>query len=172
MPQQDNTLPDIMYFSRRFFEVSQRGMNIALRGLPKAHFPFLTRLHYLIEHSGQDGGIYVSQLNKELLRPAPAISRDLRALEQEGLIERSADAADRRKTLVRITPEGDRRRVMCEQALRRYTNAVLGEIPKERIAQLLAFQAEYEQAVNKMAESWPQLPTPVNKTNTGEATHD
>ena len=59
-----------------------------------------------IRRKGQDGAIYVSDLAKELHQPLPAISRSLRMMEQDGLIQREADPADRRKTLVRITPEG------------------------------------------------------------------
>lgn len=137
----------LIHYSRRFREISARGMDAVLAGLPKCHYGMLEGIHYTIQQRGSDGQIYVSALVKELKRPAPAVSRDLRALERAGLIERSNDAADRRKIFVRLTPEGERCRVICEDALLDYAQGVMGRISPERMDQLMAFLEEYEQAV-------------------------
>ena len=81
-------------------------MKAALADCPKRHFPMLEGLLGCIRLHGQNGAVYISDLVQELHQPLPAISRTVRQMEQDGLVERFADPADRRKTLVRFTPKG------------------------------------------------------------------
>ena len=95
----------LCHFFGRLSKASRAGMKAALRGCPKCHFPMLEGLAHTISTRGQNGAVYVSDFAREAHQPLPAISRSLRQLEQDGLVLREADPADRRKTLVRITPE-------------------------------------------------------------------
>ena len=69
-------------------------------------------------------------------QPLPAISRSLRQLEQDGLVLREADPADRRKTLVRITPEGYAACARCEDALSDYFACVMARLTPEQVQQM------------------------------------
>ena len=62
----------------------------------------------------------------------PVISRGLRTLEQEGLIERITDPNDRRKTLVRITPQGRAASAAGEEALVRYFSGIAHRLTPEQ----------------------------------------
>ena len=154
MPQDRTILQELMHFSARMHEVSQRGLDTALAGMPKCHYGMLERIHYAIERQGSGGRVYVSELVQRMRRLGPAVSRDLRTLEQEGLIERTADPADRRKIFVQITPEGERCRKMCEDTLLDYAQGVINRISPERLRQLTLFMQEYEQAVDAENAAW------------------
>jgi len=65
----------------------------------------------------------------------PAVSRGLRLLEQDGHILRETDPNDRRKTLVRITPEGEQARLAGEQAISGYFSRVMARLTPEQLAQ-------------------------------------
>lgn len=73
---------------------------------------------------------------REAHQPLPAISRSLRQLEQDGLVLREADPADRRKTLVRITPEGYAACARCEDALSDYFACVMARLTPEQVQQM------------------------------------
>ena len=93
---------------------SARGMRAALADAPKCRFGMLERLQYAIRVYGSDGAVYVSELARAAGKPMPAVSRGLRLLEQDGMVERRTDPQDRRKTLVRITPAGQHALQECE----------------------------------------------------------
>ena len=78
-----------------------------------------------IEEHGQNGSIYVSDLAAAVKQPLPAVSRALRQLEQDGLIERITDPNDRRKTLVRPTEKGLDASRQVEAAISRYFERVM-----------------------------------------------
>ena len=80
--------------------------------------------------------MYVSDFAREAHQPLPAISRGLRQLEQDGLVLREADPADRRKTLVRITPEGYAACARCEDALSDYFACVMARLTPEQVQQM------------------------------------
>ena len=104
-------------YIHRLSKASKAGMKAALADCPKRHFPMLEGLLGCIRLHGQDGAVYISDLVQELHQPLPAISRTVRQMEQDGLVERFADPADRRKTLVRFTPKGYEACRQCEAAL-------------------------------------------------------
>lgn len=54
-------------------------------------------------------GISVSEIGRELYLSKPAISQTLNSLEKKGYITREIDKDDRRKIMVTLTPEGDRK---------------------------------------------------------------
>ena len=84
---------------------AKRGMKASLKECPRCHFMMLEGVLANIEQHGKDGSIYVSDLAAAIRQPMPAVSRALRQLEQDGLIERITDPNDRRKTDVGAGPD-------------------------------------------------------------------
>ena len=117
-------LSGVFRFVARLHTLSRRGMRMALAGQPKCRYGMLQSLYNLIEQHGCDGAIYVSDIARQMHQPMPAISRGLRQMEQDGHIVRETDPKDRRKTLVRITPAGERARKANEQAMNDYLKVV------------------------------------------------
>ena len=119
-------------------DLGKRGMRAALASAPKCRLGMLENLHFPIEQHGQDGAIYVSVLARAMHQPMPAVSRGLRFMEQDGHIIRETDPCDRRKTLVRITPEGERARLAGEEAINAYFSRVMARLTPEQLAQMIA----------------------------------
>ena len=65
----------------------------------------------------------------------PAISRGLRQMEQDGHIVRETDPKDRRKTLVRNTPAGERARIVNALATNDYYARFMARLTPEQLAQ-------------------------------------
>ena len=116
-------------------DLGKRGMRAALASAPKCRLGMLENLHFQIEQHGQDGAIYVSVLARAMHQPMPAVSRGLRFMEQDGHIVRETDPKDRRKTLVRITPAGERARKVNEQAMNDYFARIMARLTPEQLAQ-------------------------------------
>ena len=95
----------------------------------------------------QNGTIYVSDLAAAVKQPLPAVSRALRQLEQDGLIERITDPNDRRKTLVRPTEKGLDASRQVEAAISRYFERVICRIPEEQREQLFSLTGVLLEAV-------------------------
>lgn len=126
----------LIHFVGRLRETSARGIKAALADAPKCRFAMLERLYYAIHTHGQEGSIYVSDLARITHKPLPAVSRGLRLLEQDGMVERETDSKDRRKTLVRITPAGMEALRGCEDALNAYFARVMARLEPEQLARM------------------------------------
>ena len=155
----------LCHFIGRLSKASKTGMRTALRGCPKCHFAWLEALLHAIRSCGQDEAISVSDLAREVHQPLPAISRSLRQLEADGLVERFSDPADRRKTLVRITPKGYDACQQCEDALSDYFSCVMARLEPEQLAQLNALRGALMDAI--LAENVARMTKPK-----GEPNHD
>ena len=148
MPDIENTdLGWLIQFLGRVNTLGKRGMRAALASQPRCRLGMLERLHFQIEQSGQDGSIYVSELARAMRQPMPAVSRGLRLLEQDGHILRETDPNDRRKTLVRITPEGEQARLAGEQAISGYFSRVMARLTPEELAQMGALKDAFLAAI-------------------------
>ena len=147
----------------RLSSAFKNGMRASLSGCPKCHFNMLEGLMHTISLHGQDGAIYVSDLARELHQPLPAISRGLRLMEQDGTVVREPDPADRRKTLVRITPKGYDACRQCEAALRDYFSCVIARLTPEQAAQMNALRGALMDAV--LAENAARNIDPKGETN-------
>lgn len=137
----------VCHYLGRLSKASKAGMKAALRGCPKCHFPMLEALAHSIRSHGQDGAVYVSDFARDAHQPLPAVSRGLRQMETDGLIVREADPADRRKTLVRITPKGRSACQQCEAALSDYFSSIIARLEPEQIAQLNALRGALMDAI-------------------------
>ena len=125
-------LSGMFRFVARLHTLSKRGMRMALAGQPKCRYGMLQSLYNLIEQHGCDGAIYVSDIARQMHQPMPAISRGLRQMEQDGHIVRETDPKDRRKTLVRITPQGRAASAAGEEALVRYFSGIAHRLTPEQ----------------------------------------
>lgn len=161
-------LSEFLHLMGDLRRAAHRGFSQTVTGCPKCHFPMLERLYFSIEKHGHDGAVYVSDLTR-LWQTAPsAISRDLRTLEQDGFIQRTPDPADRRKTLVRLTPEGIRVREECHRALRGYMRGVLERMGEENVRRLTADMHLAIDAIN--AECSERMKNKQTKTDFEEDT--
>lgn len=120
----------VVHYLHRLSTEGKRGAKMALESCPKCHFIMLEGVLMTIEEHGQNGTIYVSDLAAAVKQPLPAVSRALRQLEQDGLIERITDPNDRRKTLVRPTEKGLDASRQVETAISRYFERVICRIPR------------------------------------------
>ncbi len=148
MPQK--SAPELfaaIHYLHRLSTEGKRGAKMALESCPKCHFMTLEATLVNIEEHGTDGAIYVSDLAAAVKQPLPAVSRALRQLEQEELIQRITDPNDRRKTLVRATEKGLRYSHQCEEALTDYFERTLARIPEEQREQLFSLTGVLLEAV-------------------------
>lgn len=133
-------LQGVFRFVSRLHTMSKRGMRGALADCPRCHFGMLENLHILIEQRGVEGAIYVSEVARAMRQPMPAVSRGLRMMEQDGSIVRETDPNDRRKTFVRITPQGEQARLRSEAALNAYFGRIMARMTPEQIDQMYALR--------------------------------
>lgn len=129
-------LAGLFHYIFRLHDETKRGMSAALSSCPKCHFAMLETLSTLIAKHGHEGTIYVSQLAEASRQAMPVISRGLRQLEQDGLIERITDPNDRRKTLVHVTEKGLASSRQCELALSGYFDRVARRLTPQQLTQL------------------------------------
>ena len=158
-------LHGVFRFVARLHTLSKRGMRAALADEPKCRYGMLQHLYNLIEQHGYDGAIYVSDIARYMHQPMPAVSRGLRQMEQDGHIVRETDPKDHRKTLVRITPEGERARSANEQAMNAYFARIMARLTPEELAKANAVKDALLAAIEAENESMQQ-------TRKGEPPHD
>ena len=153
------------HFIGQLSKASKTGMRAALADCPKCPFNMLEGLLHSINCHGKDGAIYVSDLAREIRQPLPAVSRGLRLMEQDGTVVREPDPADRRKTLVRITPEGYAACARCEDALSDYFACVMARLTPEQVQQMNTLRGALMDAI--LAENAARTTKPK-----GEPNHD
>lgn len=127
---------DSAAFFSRLNRVSRRCMEAVLEGKPKCHYPVLHRVVCAMEHCGSGSEIYVSGLSRALNESPQSVSRTLRILEQDGLVERCTDPGDRRKTMVRLTPLGMENHKICTEAVQQFGAAVAARLGPERLSRM------------------------------------
>ena len=95
-------------------------------------------------------GIAVSDLARLLHSSLPATSRLLGTMEKRGLIVRSSDPADRRKTLVTLTDAGDRERIEGRELFLEYARLIADDFGDKRLE---AFSAEAKRLAEAMQDA-------------------
>lgn len=129
------------------------GLADVLDDAPRCHFDMLHRLYTIIRRSGRDGAVPVSELTCRMYDSPQAVSRALRILEKDGLIQRTADPEDRRKTIVRLTEEGYRAHERCEQAVTAYAFAVARRMSPETLRSFTQDLVLFARAVEEENEA-------------------
>lgn len=149
-------LSDFLHLMGDLHRAVHRSFFHTITDFPKCHFAMLERLYFSIEKHGYEGAVYVSDLTR-LWHAAPsAVSRNLRILEQDGYIERTPDPRDRRKTLVRLTPEGNRTHRECTGALQVYLRGVLNRMGRENVRRMSEDMRLAIQAINAECDAGTQ----------------
>lgn len=80
---------------------------------------------------------------------ASSLTRQLKALEDKGLIERNPSAADRRQVIVRLTERGREKREEARRVVRKFNEEVLSQLGAKRMEEFLATLAQ----IKELAES-------------------
>jgi DNA-binding MarR family transcriptional regulator len=92
----------------------------------------------VLEHLALAGPVTIGEAAAHLRRAQSVVSEIVAHLERQGLLERESDPADRRRTLVWLTPAGQatlrrQREVLSEELL----TGALRQLPGEQVSALL-----------------------------------
>ena len=128
----------ILRFSHAMRHRSGAGLRSVCTDMSRSQFTMLESIHRLMSAEDASGGVPVSQIARYAHMSMPACSRGLRALDDEGLIERRPDAADRRNTLVSLTEAGERRRSEIWTLYREFLTEVMERFGVDRTRALIA----------------------------------
>ncbi len=94
---------------------------------------------HILSHS--EGVVLPSQLCSMTQTSSARIAATLGSLEQKGCITREIDPKDRRKILVRITPEGQKKQQAMQQCLHEKLEVILRELGENDAKELLRIMA-------------------------------
>jgi DNA-binding MarR family transcriptional regulator len=83
----------------------------------------------LVVVGAKEGGIRVGEIAGRIGSAVPTTSRLVRRLERRGLVESQRDEADRRATIVRLTPSGERIRAALVRRRRELIRESLARHP-------------------------------------------
>lgn len=122
-----------------------------MNGMMDREIDTLLVIRKLRERSGC-GRVRVSDIAKMLEIPAPGVSRMLRNLEQRGWIVRETDPEDRRITLVRITPQGEKVLDAKRKAFDAFLDELTDRIGHEKIQELIRMNNEMYQEAERLIE--------------------
>jgi DNA-binding MarR family transcriptional regulator len=95
-------------------------------------------MHWRVLCSLLEAPMSVSQLADVVIAKQPTVSKLLARMEQQGLIVRESDAADRRSITVRITPAGERLTQPLVRLAKRHEASVLEPLGAEQARALVA----------------------------------
>ena len=135
-------LCEFLVTTEHIWKTSTEGFRGVFTDCPPCHFELLFRTCLSMNKLEKDGTAYVSDLAKEMRILPSALSRDLRTLENEKLVERYADPEDRRRMIVRITDFGSSVFEEYETALLSYLRCVLARFGEEKFRRLLELQKD------------------------------
>ena len=135
-------LCEFLVTTEHIWKTSTEGFRGVFTDCPPCHFELLFRTCLSMNKLEKDGTAYVSDLAKEMRILPSALSRDLRTLENEKLVERYADPEDRRRMIVRITDFGNSVFEEYETALLSYLRCVLARFGEEKFRRLLELQKD------------------------------
>lgn len=89
--------------------------------------------------SAQKGGsVTVSELAEKIHAQNSAVSRSLRNLEEQGLIERTVNRTDRRNTCVSLTEKGKEKQEEIAATMGEFGRSVVSQMSEEDIRRLTA----------------------------------
>ncbi len=103
---------------------------------------------YLVLRVVQGGEVHPGGVATYLNMPPASVSRVLERLEAKGYLERSVDAADHRRFILAVTPEGER----TADAIRDLMRRTLGETYAHVPAEALRAAVEHLSTLNEVIE--------------------
>lgn len=89
-----------------------------------------------------DGVLTVSELAEKIHVKPSAVSRTLKNLEEQGLIERTVNKSDRRNTDIEISDAGRKRQQEMKVTMEEFVDAVLKRIREEDLRKLVEYLNE------------------------------
>lgn len=126
----------------------RRGVDFNVPGMSRGKF-ILVAAAWQIYSESADHKVRVSELVAKMKIPAPGVSRILRSLEKDDLLQRSADPADRRVTLVTFTEKGLVCIRQCSDVMDSILHQVVQSMGKEKISQLCSLLDELYETSEK-----------------------
>lgn len=150
----NKNIKEMVTLSKQMSRLTRQALENAMTGFPNNHFPVLERLYMTIHEYGTDGSISASQLAQDMCIAPSALSRELRNLEADGVIERRLDPTDRRKTLISITGLGEEQIRVCEGAVIRYFSPIIEIIGEEDLQQLCKIHRKISEALMLRNSEW------------------
>ncbi len=142
----------------RFHRLSMKKAWIVLS---KGHFVALHIIYKATSGAKHCDGVSVSAIAERMQTSLPGLSRMLRMLEQQGLIERFSDPVDRRNTLVNLTEEGQKRHRHAAALATEYIELMTDELSADRMHALIRTLDECSDAMGHaleaMRERHPEL---------------
>lgn len=99
-----------------------------------------------------DGVLTVSELAEKIHVKPSAVSRTLKNLEEQGLIERTVNKSDRRNTYVEISDAGRKRQQEMKVTMEEFVDAVLNRIREEDLRKLVEYLNEVCQIATEEIE--------------------
>ena len=112
------------------------------------HEPALTVPQYLALRAIAREGVTGSELARRTGVSGPAVSQLLSGLASAGLVERRADAADRRRQALALSPAGERAFGSAEALLRDRLGELLADLPRPEIDALSRLLPSVEAALS------------------------
>lgn len=119
----DNLLKEQL-FKTMFVSKKMMMITSVNSGVPFAEYATLMHIFRLSQDDDAIAGVRVMKIKEHSHVSLPAVSQQLRSLEEKGLVQRNTTAEDRRVTLVSLTPAGQK----ILDHVRTGTDAVLEEL--------------------------------------------
>jgi len=119
----DNLLKEQL-FKTMFVSKKMMMITSANSGVPFAEYATLMHIFRLSQDDDAMAGVRVMKIKEHSHVSLPAVSQQLRSLEEKGLVRRNTTAEDRRVTLVSLTPAGQK----ILEHVKTGTDAVIEEI--------------------------------------------
>ncbi len=96
-----------------------------------------------------DEGTPATKIAPQMGMESRSLTRILKTLETRGLIYREADPDDRRKVIIRLTPEGVQFRDFSRKLVLNFNEEVRKQIPKERLDDFFKTMIEIQEISEK-----------------------
>lgn len=104
----------------------------------QACFPVLKVLH-------RHGSLSQHAIAQELLHSDAAVSRQISALLEKGYIRADIDTANRRSTIVSLTPSGEQALKEMEAMMNAHVERLLASMSDQRLAEIVALNNELQE---------------------------
>ena len=150
--ENDSILSDFFITASRVSEVARRGMEQALKDGPECKFTIIEKIYCLMKQCGNNNELAVSDLVVYTGHSPQAVSRMLRGLEAEGLIERKSSPDDHRRILIRITKTGEEKRLACQTIVVQYLEDVIEEFGTDNLKKVNELNVQLLRAFKKLEE--------------------
>lgn len=117
----------------------------------------------------KEGSVTVSELAEKVHAQNSAVSRSLRNLEVQGLIERTVNRADRRNTCVTLTEKGKKKQEEIAATMGEFGRSVVSQMSDEDVRRFTACLKEMYQIARQEIEkrSWKKKLEKENITEKG-----